>query len=106
MTETAATENNQSAAGRKLNVGIFSFTGDEGCVIVFTEILNYKIAEWKGLINFKSARVLQSKNEIEDIDVAFVEGAISTYKEEEKLKEIRAKSRKVVAIGTCAIDGA
>ena len=37
----------------KLKLGIFSFTGDEGCVIVFTEILNDYIFKWKDLVEFR-----------------------------------------------------
>jgi coenzyme F420-reducing hydrogenase gamma subunit len=91
---------------KKLNIGIFSFTSDEGCVINFVEILNDKFFEWIELVNFKHARVLKTKNELKDLDVAFVEGAISNKKEEKKLKEIRKNSKIVVAIGSCAITGA
>ncbi len=89
----------------KLRVGIFSFTGDEGCVITFLEVLNYKFFEWKDKIDLVYARTLRSKNDLTNLDVAFVEGAISTPLEEAKLKEIRANSKVVVAIGTCAING-
>ena len=90
---------------KKLNVGLFSFTGCEGCMITFLEILNNKLDEWKDRINFKHAKLLQEKNEIKDLDVAFVEGAISTKKEEEKLKEIRKNTKYLVSIGSCAISG-
>jgi len=91
---------------KKLNVGIFSFTGDEGCVIYFLEILNQRYKQWFEQIDIKYARVFRRKNVIKDIDVAFVEGAISTRKEEEKLREVRKNSKRVVAIGSCAINGA
>jgi sulfhydrogenase subunit delta len=89
----------------KLRVGIFSFTCDEGCSIVFLEVLNRTFFKWKGKMDIVHSRILRSKNEMKDIDVALVEGAISTRKEEQRLREIRANSKKVVAIGSCAIDG-
>ncbi|MBU1197432.1 hypothetical protein KJ765_02865 [Candidatus Micrarchaeota archaeon] len=92
--------------GKKLRVGIFSFTGDEGCVITFVEILNYKIRDWADKVDFVHARVLRNKNDMADIDVSFVEGAIASDKDRRKLLEIRENSKKVVAIGTCAISGA
>lgn len=92
-------------ANRKLRVGIFSFTGDEGCVITLLEVLNYKFFEWKDKIDIVYARTLRSKNDLTNLDVAFVEGAISTPSEEAKLREIRANAKNVVAIGTCAING-
>jgi len=90
---------------KKLKVGIFSFTGDEGCVIYFLEMLNERYKEWFEMIDFKYARVLKRRNVVKDIDVAFVEGAISTKKEEEKLREVRKNSKRIVAIGSCAISG-
>jgi len=93
------------AAPKKLRVGIFSFTGDEGCVITLLEALNYKFFEWKDKIDIVYARTLRSKNDASNLDLAFVEGAISAPAEEAKLREIRANSKVVVAIGTCAING-
>lgn len=90
---------------KKLNVGFFSFTSDEGCTIVFVEILNYKFFELKELIDFKYVKILKNKNEHSNIDVAFVEGAISSKKEIDRLKKIRENSKKLVAIGSCAING-
>ena len=90
---------------RKLKAGLFSFTGDEGCVITFLEILNYKLKDWDGRVEWQAARVLRKKSSLEGLDVAFVEGAISNEKELEKLMEIRKNAKKVVAIGTCAING-
>ncbi|MEM4257472.1 MAG: hypothetical protein QXU92_00305 [Candidatus Diapherotrites archaeon] len=91
--------------GKKLRVGIFSFTGDEGCVITFVEILNYKLKDWKDKVDFVYARILKANNTMNDLDVAFVEGAISNSKELKLLQEIRDKAKKVVAIGSCAING-
>jgi len=92
-------------SSRKLKVGIFSFTGDEGCVIVFTEILNDYLAKWKDLVEFRFARALQKKNSIRGIDVAFVEGAMSSKREVKRLREVRKNSKRIVAIGSCAISG-
>jgi coenzyme F420-reducing hydrogenase gamma subunit len=90
---------------RKLKVGFFSFTGDEGCMIQFLEILNRKFAEWNDLLDIQYCRLLRSKNRMKGLDVAFVEGAVATYREEKSLKDIRKNSKKIVAIGSCAIDG-
>lgn len=89
----------------KLKVGLFSFTSDEGCSMIFLELMNNHFFDWEKIIDFKYFKLLKSKNELKNLDVAFVEGAISTFKEEKKLKEIRKKSKKLVAIGSCAVDG-
>lgn len=90
---------------RKLRLGLFSFTCDEGCMVTFLEILNTKFFKWKDLVEIKSARILKSKNAITEMDVAVIEGAISTKEEEELLKKIRENSKFVIAIGSCAING-
>ena len=61
---------------RKLRVGWFSFTCCEDSTIVMTELMNERWQEWKDKIEFVYARILQSFNELKDIDVSFVEGAI------------------------------
>jgi NAD-reducing hydrogenase small subunit len=89
----------------KLKVGLFSFTSDEGCSMIFIELMNNHFFDWEKLIDFKYCKLLKSKGEIKGLDVAFVEGAISTFKEEKRLKEIRKNSKKLVAIGSCAVNG-
>lgn len=48
---------------------------------------------------------MQKKEDLTDLDVAFVEGAITHPEQEVKLKKIRAISKKLVAIGSCAGSG-
>ncbi|MCL4338569.1 hypothetical protein M1271_02695 [Patescibacteria group bacterium] len=90
---------------KKLKIGWFSFSCCEDSTIIFTEILNDHYMEWKNLLDIKSALVLQKKSEIKDLDVAFVEGAITSQKQEKKLLEIRKESKRLVAIGACACVG-
>ncbi len=89
----------------KLKIGWFSFSCCEDSTIVFTEILNDYYMEWKDKVEICSATVLQKKSKIKNLDVAFVEGAITSRKQEEKLQEIRRESKKLVAIGACACVG-
>lgn len=72
---------------------------------MFTEMLNDKWDEWKELLQFQHARVLQRNNKLADIDVAFIEGAVTSAKDETEVKEIRANSRRVVTVGSCATTG-
>lgn len=90
---------------KRLKVGWFSFSCCEDSTIIFTELLNDHYNEWKKMIDFKSILVMQKKENTDDLDVAFVEGAITSKKQEEKLKEIRTKAKKLVAIGACACVG-
>ncbi|OGK16930.1 hypothetical protein A2774_00335 [Candidatus Roizmanbacteria bacterium RIFCSPHIGHO2_01_FULL_39_12c] len=90
----------------KLRVGWFSFTCCEDSTIIFTELLNTYWKDWKDRIEFVHAKVLKkSPDIIPEMDLAFVEGAITGDKQEEKLKDIRQKAKKVIAIGACAVIG-
>lgn len=93
------------AEQKKLKIGWFSFSCCEDSTIIFVEMLNDHYKEWLPLLEFRHANVLKSKNELSDIDVAFVEGAIATEKDESELKKIREVSKKIVAIGSCAVKG-
>lgn len=92
-------------AKKRLRIGWFSFACCEDSTILMTELMNERWQEWKQKIDFAYARILQSKNELKNLDVAFVEGAIATKKDEKKLKEIRKNSKYLVAIGSCAVIG-
>ncbi|MBU0530111.1 MAG: hypothetical protein ABIH52_02845 [Candidatus Aenigmatarchaeota archaeon] len=90
---------------KKVNLGIFSFTGDEGCVITLIETLNDYLFKWKDHIHIQYSRALQKNNILKDIDIAIVEGAISAEKEAKRLRQIRKNSKILIALGSCAIDG-
>lgn len=90
---------------KKMVVGWFSFTCCEDSTILFTELLNDHLDEWKKLVEFRYVRQLKTKNSMEGLDVAFVEGAISSDKQAEEVKKIRDNAKYVVAIGSCACTG-
>ncbi|MFH1955761.1 MAG: hypothetical protein ABIJ36_02520 [Patescibacteria group bacterium] len=90
---------------KKLVVGWFSFTCSEDSTIIFTELLNDHFDEWKKVVEFRHLKVLKTKNSLKDLDVAFIEGAISSKKQEEEVKKIRENAKYVVAVGACACTG-
>src|SRR3989344_452907 len=89
----------------KIKIGWFSFSCCEDSTIVFTEIMNDHWQDWKKMFDFRHVRVLKSHNILDSLDVAFIEGAISSDEQAAKVKEIREKSKIVVAIGACAVVG-
>ena len=89
----------------KIKVGVFSFTCCEGCVVSFIEILNKKYEEYMKKIEIVNMRTLKTSKQIKLMDLAFVEGAISTESEIKKLKEIRKKTNKLIALGSWAVNG-
>ncbi len=91
--------------GKKLAVAWVTFACCEDSSILFLELMNEHFFEWKEKMDFRVCRMLKKGGSLEGIDVAFVEGAIATKEDEEKVKEIRGKSKRVVAIGSCACTG-
>lgn len=101
MADTNPTPNQQ----KKLIVGWFSFTCCEDSTILFTELLNKNLDAWKKLVEFRHLKALKTDNRLEGLDVAFVEGAISSPTQAKEVQKIRDNSKIVVAIGSCACTG-
>jgi coenzyme F420-reducing hydrogenase gamma subunit len=91
--------------GKRLKIGWFSFTCCEDSTMVWIELMNDNFFKWKRLLDIRHARVLRVKNKLKDIDVAFVEGAITNDRDAKKLMSIRKNSKRLVAIGSCAVNG-
>ena len=84
-------------------VAIFDLTDCEGCEV---EVLNSPhLVDILANVDIKHFRVGQGRNEFTNFDVAFIEGTAMTSEEIEFVKEVRARSRYVVALGTCACFG-
>lgn len=103
LTVGAGSDERDIVVRGKLRVGWFSFSCCEDSTIIFTELLNDYYHAWRPLIEFIYFLPLQKKSDINRIDVAFIEGAVTSPKQEEAVKKIRAASRKVVAVGACAV---
>lgn len=89
----------------KIKIGWFSFSCCEDNTVVMTEVLNDHWQEWKKIFDFRHVRVLKSKNIYDEFDIAFIEGAVASPEQESQIKDIRSRSKKVVAIGSCAVIG-
>ncbi|MHA2394374.1 MAG: NADH-quinone oxidoreductase subunit B family protein [Promethearchaeota archaeon] len=96
--------NNSNTGFPKPKVGIYGFTGCAGdqLLILHTEdeILN--------LINSVDLRsfTMASSNPIEEeLDIAFIEGSITTEEDRERILTIRKRAKILVAIGNCAVNG-
>jgi sulfhydrogenase subunit delta len=96
---------NQPGDKKKLVIGWFSFTCCEDSTILLTELLNDHLDEWKKVIEFRHIKPLKTKNSIEGLDVAFIEGAISSDSQAKEVQKIRDNAKYVVAIGSCACTG-
>jgi len=88
----------------KPKLGIFSLTGCGGDQL---QILNMEdqlldLVSRFDIVDFQEG---SSRKEEGAIDISFVEGTVSTEHDLEKLKEIRERSKIVIALGNCAIEG-
>ncbi len=87
----------------KPRVGIFDFTGCEGCELnhlnfeeQLLDILEHvDIVEWREAMDERA----------DELDIAFVEGSLSTPDCITRINAIRRKSKILVAVGACAVQG-
>jgi sulfhydrogenase subunit delta len=88
----------------KMKCGFFKFTGCAGCQM---EILRAEdtLPQLLELIEINYWPMVTTKDWEEDLDVAFVEGSVSTPREIREIKEIRERSKFLVALGDCAVAG-
>ena len=88
----------------KPKIAIFDLTDCEGCEL---EFLNFKekLLDLSDKFEIANWRLVSDNEEWKNIDVAFVEGTPIKKEEVDLLKEIREKSKMVVALGTCAATG-
>jgi len=85
--------------------GIFGLTGCAGDQLV---ILNCEdeLLELVSILDVRDFLMASSANDTEcELDVALVEGAVLSRRDEKALQRIRERSRTLVAIGTCAVWG-
>ncbi|MBD3160726.1 MAG: NADH:ubiquinone oxidoreductase [Candidatus Eisenbacteria bacterium] len=87
----------------KPKVGVFSFTSCEGCQLTILN-LEDEMLDLLGaieIVNFREA--IDERGH--EYDVAFVEGSITTPEEAEEVREIRERTKILVALGACATLG-
>lgn len=93
------------AEKKKIKVGWFSFSCCEDNLVVFAELMNDHWQEWFKIFDFRHVRALKTKNVLDELDIAFIEGALAAQEHVDKVKEIREKTKTVVTVGACAVTG-
>lgn len=86
----------------KPRVAVFSFTSCEGCSLAILECEN-ELLDVINLVDFVRWREAMTETS-DEIDIAFVDGSISTHEDVRKLREIREMSKMLIALGACAHD--
>lgn len=82
-------------------IAVHGLTGCAGELLVILENLG-TVLPYVQVASFPFA---QSKNEIKEVDIAFVEGSVSQDHDIEMLNKIRLHSKWLVAVGNCAVHG-
>ncbi|OOZ40231.1 sulfhydrogenase subunit delta [Solemya pervernicosa gill symbiont] len=88
----------------KTRIAVHKFSSCDGCQLAFLnagEAL-LELAELVEIAHFAEAGVIDSEAEV---DIAFIEGSVTTPAEERRIDAIRQRSRYLVSIGVCATAG-
>jgi len=85
-------------------IGLYSFTGCAGELLTILHSED-ELLDFFGCAEVKFFLMAQSNNEEVNLDIALVEGSITTDEQTEKLRGLRARSKTLVAMGICACFG-
>ncbi|HDS59359.1 MAG TPA: sulfhydrogenase 1 subunit delta [Thermoplasmatales archaeon] len=86
-----------------MKIGIHGLTSCYGCQLSMAIVR--RLLDVVDKFEVEYFYMLSSKGDIADVDVAFVEGSVSTDMDEEEVKKIREHAKVLVAVGSCAIHG-
>jgi coenzyme F420-reducing hydrogenase gamma subunit len=95
---------NLTVLAAKPKVAIHKFSSCDGCQLAFLNLGGklLELMEWIDVANFVEAGISDPHAKV---DIAFVEGSVSTEAELEHLKQIREDSKFLIAMGACATAG-
>jgi len=88
---------------KKPRIAVFDFTCCEGCELQLANKEETLVPFLKAIevVNFREVSSARG----DDYDIALIEGSVSRPDEVERLKQIRARAKVLVAYGTCACFG-
>ncbi len=87
----------------KIKVATMWLSGCSGCHMSFLD-LDEQLIDLAKLVEFTASPITDLK-EIPPVDVGMVEGCVNNNEQEHHVKDLRAKSKILIAIGDCAIMG-
>jgi len=88
----------------KPSVAVHKFSSCDGCQLAFLNA-GEDLLTLSGLVDIRHFLEAGLADEEAEVDIAFVEGSISTADEAERIRKVRAKSRLLVTLGACATAG-
>lgn len=93
-----------ASSDSKPSVAVHKFTSCDGCQLAFLN-LGEQLLTLSQLVEFKHFVEAGIVAKDETVDIAIVEGSISTADEELRIKRIRENSKYLITIGACATAG-
>ncbi len=88
----------------KVRVATVWLDGCSGCHMSFLDI-DERLIDLAAKIDLVYSPLVDAKEFPADVDVALVEGAVSTESDLRKILEIREKTKILVSLGDCAVTG-
>jgi coenzyme F420-reducing hydrogenase gamma subunit len=88
----------------KPRIAVHKFSSCDGCQLAFLNA-GEDLLTLAGLVEIPHFLEAGMSDEDAEVDIAFVEGSISTHDELKRIQRVRANSRYVVTIGACATAG-
>lgn len=88
----------------KPRIAVHKFSSCDGCQLAFLNLGEalLQLNEQVEILHFLEAGMSDAETEV---DIAFVEGSLSTPDELERIQQVRANSRYLISIGACATSG-
>ena len=88
----------------KPRIGVYGLTGCAGDQLMILN-LEDELLDILGRVKIVAFQEASNIQEDEEVDIALVEGSVSTKTDLKRLEEIRKKSKMLIATGDCAIGG-
>jgi len=88
----------------KPKIGIYELTGCAGDALLIVDC-EMELVDIFNAADIQSFAMAKSDNTDGELDIALVEGSVTTEREAEELMDIRRRAKLVVAFGTCATHG-
>ncbi len=88
----------------KLKLATVWLDGCSGCHMSFLD-MDERLLELAEIVDVVYSPIVDAKEYPDEVDIALVEGAVSSEDDEKKIRKIRAHTKMLVAMGDCAITG-
>lgn len=85
-------------------IAVHKFSSCDGCQLAFLNA-GEALLELAGMVDILHFAEAGPNDPDAPVDIAFVEGSISTPEEAERIRQVRANSRHLLTIGACATAG-